>query len=300
MPTAIELCNVTKIYNGQVRALDEVTLAVMEGEHCCLLGPNGAGKTTVIRLLQGALTPSAGSITILGAPTKGKHLLAAKLQVGVVPQSPGLYPDLSVEEYLSFVTALYGRGKPRETAEAYGLEEYLNRPCATLSGGFQRRLLVAAAVMTEPALLLFDEPTVGLDPLAASQTRALLRTAMRGRTVLMSTHNLSEAEELCDTVIIMQRGTVLVHERIEDLRRQSAPRVVLQASQGSQALKARLDQFRLSWSERDGSIWLHLEEPQHQTPTILRRLLADGLDVFECRIVQPSLEDVFVDLVTRS
>src|SRR5579859_4273538 len=300
MPAAIELRKVTKIYSGNVRALDEVTLAVETGEHCCLLGPNGAGKTTVIRLLQGALSPSAGTISILGAPPKGRELLAAKLQVGVVPQSPGLYPDLSVEEYLSFVAALYGRGNPRRTAGDYGLEKYLSRPCATLSGGYQRRLLVAAAVMTEPALLLFDEPTVGLDPLAASQTRSLLRAAMRDRTVLMSTHNLSEAEELCDTVIIMQHGQVLVHERIEDLRRQSAPRVCLRASQDGKSFAASLNALHIPWTERNGSVWLQLQEPHRQAPDILRRLLSDGIDVFECRIVQPSLEDIFVDLVTRT
>ncbi|HEX8917813.1 MAG TPA: ABC transporter ATP-binding protein [Chloroflexota bacterium] len=300
MRHAIELGAVTKIYRGDVRALDEVTLTVEAGEHCCLLGPNGAGKTTVIRLLQGALAPSAGTITILGAAASGRDLLAAKLQVGVVPQSPGLYPDLTVEEYLSFVASLYGRGQPGRTAEDYGLGEYLKRPCATLSGGYQRRLLVAAAVMTEPELLLFDEPTVGLDPLAASQTRSLLRAAMRNRTVLMSTHNLLEAEELCDTVIIMQRGSVLVHERIEDLRRQSAPRVCLRARQDSQCLGKSLDTLQLPWAERDGSVWLQLDKPQSQAPAVLRRLLSDGIDVYECRIVQPSLEDVFVDLVTQS
>ena len=300
MRSAIELDSVTKIYAGGVVALDAASMAVEEGEHCCLLGPNGAGKTTIIRLLEGALRPSAGSVRILGSDTTGKGLLEAKQQVGIVPQNPGLYPDLTLREYLEFVRALYGRGNLEETVTVYGLMEYMDRPLAALSGGYQRMLLVAAAVMSKPSLLLLDEPTVGLDPLAAAQTRRHLREAMQGRTVLMSTHNLLEADELCDTVIILRRGQVLVHERIEDLRRQAAPRVHLNARQGAAALGEALDKLRLAWSTDHAGIWLHLEEPDRAIPDILRALLGNGIDVYECRPVTPTLEDLFVDVVTRT
>jgi ABC-2 type transport system ATP-binding protein len=299
-PTAIELDNVTKLYAGPVKALDSVSLAVHEGEHCCLLGPNGAGKTTIIRLLQGALAPTEGKLRILGADVRGRGILAAKKQVGIVPQMPGLYPDLTVREYLQFVQSLYGRGDVVRTAEAYGLAEFIDRPLSTLSGGYQRRLLVAAAVLSEPALLLLDEPTVGLDPLAAAQTRQLLKDAMRGRTVLMSTHNLAEAEELCDTVIIVRRGTVLVHERIEDLRRQAAPRVHLSARQPSETVGAALSDMAVQWTDNETGVWLHVPEPDKTMPDVLRMLLGAGIDVFECRVMHPTLEDLFVDVVTRA
>jgi ABC-2 type transport system ATP-binding protein len=297
---AIDLQGVTKLYPGAVRALDKVSLQVRAGELCCLLGPNGAGKTTIIRLLQGALSATEGSVRVLGADVDGPGLIEAKRQIGIVPQSPGMYPDLSVREYLSFVRDLYGKGDVERTAIAYGLEEYIDRVLSTLSGGFQRRLLVAAAVISEPLVLLLDEPTVGLDPLAAADTRRLLQSAMSGRTVLMSTHNLAEAEELCNTVIILRRGTVLVHERIEDLRRQAAPRVHVAARQGLEVLGRALTDLNLEWSANEAGAWLHLPEPEGEMPDVLRQLLAAGVDVYECRIVPPSLEDLFVDLVTRT
>jgi ABC-2 type transport system ATP-binding protein len=296
---AIALDKVTKVYPGSVVALESVTLKVDTGERCCLLGPNGAGKTTIIRLLQGALTPTSGHIHILGAPAHGKGLLRAKRDVGVVAQNPGMYPDLTVREYLLFVRRLYGRGRVQETAEDYGMSTYLDRRLSSLSGGLQRRLLVAAAVLSQPALLLLDEPTVGLDPLAAAETRRLLQEAIHGRTVLMSTHNLAEAEELCDTVIILRSGHVLVHERIEDLRRQAAPRVHLAARQGVAALGEALTELKMEWSRNAVGVWVTIDEPSARIPDVLRALLNGGLDVYECRLVRPSLENLFVELVTR-
>lgn len=297
---AIELRNVTKLYAGSVKALDNVSIQVAKGELCCLLGPNGAGKTTIIRLLQGALSATEGSVFILGADVKGSGIIDAKRQIGIVPQSPGMYPDLTVREYLTFVRELYGHGDVERTARDCGLGDYLDRTLSTLSGGYQRRLLVGAAVISEPSLLLLDEPTVGLDPLAAADTRRLLRETMAGRTVLMSTHNLAEAEELCNTVIILRLGTVLVHERIEDLRRQAAPRVHLAAAGGQRVLGEALTRLEVNWTPNAQGAWLHLENPEESVPNVLRRLLSSGIDVYECRVVQPSLEDLFVDVVTRS
>lgn len=297
---AIELAGVVKVYPGEVRALDGVSFSVQTGEHCCLLGPNGAGKTTIIRLLEGAVTPTFGHISLLGRPAFGNGLLEAKASIGVVPQNPGLYPDLTVREYLEFVRALYGRGRPVETATDYGLGQYLDRPLSALSGGYQRRLLVAAAVLSEPSLLLLDEPTVGLDPLAAAETRRLLKEAMVGRTVMMSTHNLAEAEELCDTVIIIRQGTVLVHERIEDLRQQATPRVHVQARQEARTVTQALQRMGLETSPNGAGVWVHMEEPEERMPGVLRGLLAEGIDVYESRIMPPTLEDLFVRVVTRA
>ena len=297
---AIELNDVSKIYPGPVTALDHVSIRVDEGEHCCLLGPNGAGKTTIIRLLQGALAPTEGELRILGEDVRGRSILSVKKRVGIVPQNPGMYPDLTVREYLQFVAALYGRGDVVGTAHRYDLDEYIDRPLSSLSGGYQRRLLVAAAVMSGPSLLLLDEPTVGLDPLAAAETRGLLREAMQGRTVFMSTHNLAEAEELCDTVIILRHGHVLIHEKIDDLRRQTAPRVHLAARQGIGRLTSALRSLSLAASPNEHGVWVNLEQARESIPDLLRGLLAQGVDVYECRLVPPTLEDVFVEVVTRA
>lgn len=296
---AISLSNVTKIYPGGVVALDGADFTVEAGERCCLLGPNGAGKTTIIRLLEGALTPTAGEIRVFGVQAQSRELIGAKRSIGIVPQSPGLYPDLTVREYLSFVRSLYKRGDVLETVKTYGLTEFADRPLSALSGGYGRRLLVAAAVMSKPELLLLDEPTVGLDPLAAAETRRLLRSAMEGRTVFMSTHNLAEAEELCDTVVILRAGQVLVHERIEEMRRQAVPHVHLAAHGGTEPLQAALRDLGVE-AERNGhEVIFTLLEAERAVPDILRGLLSSGVDVYESRIVPPTLEDLFVEVVTR-
>lgn len=292
---SIQLVDVTKVFPGGVKALDSASFTILPGERCCLLGPNGAGKTTIIRMLEGALQPSGGSVCLLGEPVSGS--VRVKRRIGVVPQGPGLYPDLTAREYLTLVQRLYRRGSVEVIASTYGLNELLDRRLAALSGGYARRLLVAAAVLPSPDLLLLDEPTVGLDPIAAAEIRGLLDSAMSGPSVLMSTHNLREAEQLCDTVIILRSGKVLVKERIESLRRQSNPRVFLAADGPAERLQSALRGRGINGTIEGGEVWFAVPEPAHIVPGLLRSLLADGLDVYECRIVEPTLEDLFLEVV---
>lgn len=287
--------DVTRVFPGGVTALDRASFTILPGERCCLLGPNGAGKTTIIRMLEGALRPTSGSVRLLGRPVSGS--VEAKRRIGVVPQSPGLYPDLTVREYLTLVEQLYDRGDVDTTASQYGLQPLLDRRLAALSGGYARRLLIAAAVLPKPDLLLLDEPTVGLDPIAAAEVRALLHSAMAGPSVLMSTHNLREAEDLCDTVIILRRGTVLVKERIEALRRQSSPRVFLACRQGPDALQAALEARDIPASIGGDEVSFSLSEPHEVIPGLLRSLLLEGLDLYESRVVEATLEDLFLEVV---
>jgi ABC-2 type transport system ATP-binding protein len=246
-------------------------------------------------MLEGALRPTGGAIRLLGEPVSGS--VPVKRRIGVVPQSPGLYPDLTVREYLDLVARLYGRGNVSVTAGDYGLADFLDRRLAALSGGYARRLLVAAAVLPSPDLLLLDEPTVGLDPIAASEIRTLLDQAMSGPSVLMSTHNLREAEQLCDTVIILREGTVLVKERIEALRRQSNPRVFLAAAVPAQLLCGALRERGIESAVEGEEVWFSVPDPRRIVPALLRGLLGEGLDVYESRIVEPSLEDLFLEVV---
>ncbi len=287
----------TKIYGKKVRALDEVSFCITEGERACLLGPNGAGKTTIIRLLNGAITPTSGQALLCGVPSDAQEFLAAKRKVGVVPQGPGMYDDLTTGEYLQLVRRLYGRGDVGTWVEYLGLGPFWQRPLAHLSGGFQRRVTIAAALLSEPEVLLLDEPTVGLDPLAAREVRSYLKEAMAGRTTLLCTHNLAEAEELCESVIILRRGRVLLHERIADLRRRFPTRVYISAAQGARALAEALPTLGIAGDEDEAGLWVTLARPQQEVPGLLRRLLALGLDVYECRIAEPSLEDLFVGIV---
>jgi ABC-2 type transport system ATP-binding protein len=183
------------------------------------------------------------------------------------------------------------------TAGQYGLARFLERRLAALSGGYARRLLVAAAVLPGPDLLLLDEPTVGLDPIAAAEIRELLGQAMDGPSVLMSTHNLREAEQLCDTVIILREGKVLVKERIEALRRQSSPRVFLAAEGSPERLRAALHDRGIDAAIQGSEVWFSVAVPRQMVPGLLRSLLADGIDVYESRIVEATLEDLFLEVV---
>ncbi|MCL5107527.1 MAG: ABC transporter ATP-binding protein, partial [Chloroflexi bacterium] len=190
------------------------------------------------------------------------------------------------------------------------LGPYLDRPLAQLSGGFQRRVSLAAALLAEPEVLLLDEPTVGLDPLAAREVRGYLRDVLGGRTVLLCTHNLAEAEDLCQNVVIIRKGEVLLHENIESLRHRFPVRVHLEARQGGQALAAGLQDLGLKAEVENGGCWLTMSprqyqsadagtvpNPQAEIPGLLRRLLGAGLDIYECRVAEASLEDLFVEIV---
>ena len=296
----IELSAVTKVYRPNVRALDGVSLRIAAGERACLLGPNGAGKTTIIRLLNGAIAPTKGEVQLCGVASGSKDFVAAKRRVGVVPQGPGMYDDLTTGEFLALVRRLYGRGDVARWVEQMELGPYLNRPMAQLSGGFQRRVSLAAALLAEPEVLLLDEPTVGLDPLAARDVRTHLKEAMAGRTVLLCTHNLAEAEVLCEDVVIIRQGVVLLHENIEALRRRFPIRVQLAARQGSQALAEAMRGLGLKPEVENGGVWVTVPNPEQEMPGILRRLLGAGLDVFECRVAEASLEDLFVDIVEEA
>ncbi len=295
MAPALAFHSVTKRFrNGRV-ALDDVSWSVEQGARACLLGPNGAGKSTSIRILEGALRPTAGSAELLGERVDGPGYAAARLRTGVVPQGPGMYSDLTAGEYLRVAAELY-QVSPRPAIQAFGLRDYLRTRLAELSGGFQRRVVLAAALVAEPELLLLDEPTVGLDPKAGHEVHEYLRRVMPGRTVLLCTHNLAEAEALCDEVIILQEGRVSVRGPLRDLRRGARSRLRLGAHQGPEAVAARLDgagPLRI-----DGrSVLLEVPNPEVEAPRLLRLLLGAGLDVYECTPVEASLEEVFLEAV---
>lgn len=299
-PAPIEVAAVSKIFPGGVQALNQASFTIAEGERACLLGPNGAGKTTIIRLLTGALNPTAGTTRIYGATAQEPAFLTAKRRLGIVPQGPGMYRDIKVGEYLRLVQQLYSRGDVAKVVAAFGLSNYQDRPMAQLSGGYQRRLALAAALLPAPDLLLLDEPTVGLDPVAAREVHDYLRSMMRGRTTLLCTHNLAEAEALCESAIILQSGRVLLHDRIENLRRRTQPQVALEAIEGPQRLLDALTRLDRPAELVDGQVRLLLNDPQQQVPELLRSLMAADINVYECHTITPSLEDLFLDIVGGS
>ncbi len=288
----------SKRYRNGTLALREVSWSIPVGARTCLLGPNGSGKTTSIRLLEGALAPTTGWVALLGREVNAAGYADARRRCGIVPQQAGMYADLTAWEYLELARRLYGRGDVRETLERFGLDEHRDKRLAQLSGGFQRRVLVAAALLSEPDVLLLDEPTVGLDPVAARDIHETLRAAMAGRTTLLCTHNLAEAEALCDDVIILRDGVVLLHEPLATLRERERPRTRLVARQDPAALAERVRAHGVAAAIEDGAV-VAAVDARAQAPALLRALLADGVDVYECTPLAATLEELFLEAVRR-
>ncbi len=199
---------------GKQQVVSDVSLQLKRGEVLGLLGHNGAGKSTTLQMLAGCLLPSSGEIEICGINML-KNPIQAKKNIGYLPETPPLYRELSVNDYLAFAAGLRGIGSDRLTEaivqarQNCGLESVGKKIIGTLSKGYQQRVGIAQAIIHHPALIVLDEPTVGLDPSQIRETRALIRELGNNHSVILSTHLLSEVENLCDHVTIMQHGKLI-------------------------------------------------------------------------------------------
>lgn len=294
--TALAFDGVTKRYRNGTVALRDVTWSIAVGARACLLGPNGSGKTTSIRILEGALSATTGRASLLERDVKAPGYADVRLRTAVVPQNAGMYADLTAGEYLELARRLYGRGDVARTVAQFDLAEHAKKRMSQLSGGFQRRLLLAAALLSEPDLLLLDEPTVGLDPVAADEVHELLGAAMSGRTTLLCTHNLAEAEALCDDVVILRGGTVLLHEPLAELRARQRPRTRVAARQPAEKVAAAVRALGLTVNADTDGVIVETDA-RRDGPRILRALLDGGFDVYECRPLEPTLKELFLEAV---
>lgn len=228
----IEVTNLTKSY-GPIEALKGISFKVAAGEVVGLLGPNGAGKSTTIKTLTGYLQPDTGIVKINGLDVLA-HTREVQAGIGYLPETPPVYPELTVQSYLLLMADL--RQIPREEQReriseavyATGLADHLTRPIGQLSKGFRQRVGLAQAILHRPKLLIFDEPTIGLDPTQIVEIRRLIRRLARNSTVLFSSHILSEVEAVCDRVIIIMNGQIKADSRLADLSAGSDALLVLQ------------------------------------------------------------------------
>ena len=219
----IHVSDLVKSY-GPVRALDRVSFDVGEREVLGFLGPNGAGKSTTLRILTGFLSADAGSVTVAGHDIR-LDSLAARASIGYLPEGVPLYPEMRVGEYLRFRSRLKRIRRPERRAviskalEQTGVEDVERRIIGTLSRGYRQRVGLADALLGSPPILILDEPTVGLDPEQVRQFRDLLKELGRTRTVILSTHILSEAEQVAGRIAIIVRGRIAAQDTTENLRR---------------------------------------------------------------------------------
>jgi len=223
---AIVLSGVQKRYGHQV-AVRELSLSIPRGELFAFVGPNGAGKTTTIKLIAGLLRPDAGTVHVCGHPVQGDGL-AAKARLAYVPDQPFLYEKLTGREFLQFVAQMYGLSPAQRDAglarliPQLGLAEFVDRLTDGFSHGMKQRLVLAAALLHEPLVLVIDEPMVGLDPRTVRTVKDMFRAHVRaGGTIFMSTHTLEVAEAMADRIGIIHRGELLAVGTLEQLRAQS-------------------------------------------------------------------------------
>lgn len=222
----IRIENVTKTYNNTVRAVDNLNLTVNNGEIVGFIGPNGAGKTTTLKMMTGILRPDSGSIFINDFDMQ-KDALAAKQEIGYIADSPDMFLRLKGIEFLNLISDIYKvptdvrRDKIKVMAERFELIDVLDKPMQSYSHGMRQKMMVAAALVHNPAVWILDEPLTGLDPKSAFALKGMMREhANAGNSVLFSTHVLEVAEKLCDKVIIINHGKTLFYGTLEELTAQ--------------------------------------------------------------------------------
>ncbi|MFN2300058.1 MAG: ABC transporter ATP-binding protein [Anaerolineales bacterium] len=302
----IEARGLTKRYE-RVTAVDRLSIRVGKGEVLALLGPNGAGKTTTTRILAGILRPDEGGARVAGFDllSQTEHVRAS---VGVLTEQHGLYNRMRCGEYLDFYASLYGltdderRTRPGRLLRQLHLDIDSDAWLAEFSKGMRQRLALVRALIHSPRILLLDEPTSALDPESARVVRNLLRSLREaGCTILVCTHNLSEAEELADRIAIIRRGRLIAEGTAAELRsRLLGPAVFeLRLARPSDDLASALDGLAEAVEHKPDGIRYRTGDPSAANPEILRRVMQHGGKVVELREVTPSLESVYLQAVAE-
>jgi ABC-2 type transport system ATP-binding protein len=294
---------------GDLVAVDDVSFVAGGGSVFGLLGPNGAGKSTTIGCISGLMQPTSGHITVLGHDVV-TDALAARRELGVVPQELALYEDLDARENLSYWGAAYGlsgatlKRRALEVLERINLADRAREPVKRFSGGMKRRLNFGCGIMHKPKVLLLDEPTVGIDPQSRVRLLELVREEVAaGTCVLYTTHYMEEAQELCRVIAIVDHGKLLSMGTLDELRRLIGEKDVVRLSgrfdppATRRALEAVGGVDIVSADER--TLRLAVEGASKKLPAILAAVAASGSELQETSLSQPSLESLFIKMTGR-
>ena len=219
----IEIKNVSKTYNGNIKAIDNVTLDIPNGKIIGFIGLNGAGKTTLIKMMTGILRPDEGTIKINGLDII-KDSLEAKQNIGYITDSPDMFLRLTGIEFINFISDIYKvdvkkrKDKIKYLAKEFGLEDLLDKPMQGYSHGMRQKMMVVAALVHEPSVWILDEPMIGLDPRSAVALKKMMKEHVKnGNTVFFSTHVLEVAEKLCDEIVIIDKGKIVYYGTLDAL-----------------------------------------------------------------------------------
>lgn len=302
MVTALEVRGLRKHY-GPVVALGGVDLAVERGEVMGLLGPNGAGKTTFTKCVTGFVRPEAGDIQVMHVDARAEPTRAAQY-IGLVPDQYDFYSNLTARQHLEFYGRLLGmppeprQARVQEVIELVGMTERADDRTKGYSHGMKQRICIAQAILHGPEVLLLDEPTNGLDPKAAYELRQMVKELARGGTaVVLNSHLLSEVEETCERVAVLDRGQLLVVERVDDLRRRFAHgvKVRVRVANPSASLRRTLEKTVGAVDMEGGNTYLFMAPDEHVAEAVAAIVEAGGM-VTEVVPGRASLESVFLQI----
>jgi ABC-2 type transport system ATP-binding protein len=287
---------------GNFVAVDDVSFSIEKGEIVGLLGHNGAGKTTIMKMISGYLEPNRGRIEINGLEI-GTAREAVQQQLGYLPETLPVYPEMSVADYLDYAASLKGlrdnhaREEIRRVIQATDISAKLLAPIATLSRGYKQRVGVAQAILGKPRLLILDEPTNGLDPTQTQHMRELIRQIAKHATVILSTHIMQEVDAICDRVLIMRSGQLVVDARLEELRR--SKNLLLHSDLGDEKFFRKLSSIEaVSPLPTDSGHLYHLTlypgfDSKQVAAELAHQLIENGNSIYELKREQRDLEAVF-------
>ena len=299
----IQVEGLTKDY-GLRRAIDHLTFHAEKGEILGFLGPNGAGKTTTMRILCGYMPPTSGMAKVAGYDIVDQSLEVRK-RVGYMPETVPLYPDMSVFEYLKFMADL--RHLPNveervdEVLETVHMADRAESLVSSLSKGMRQRIGLAQAIVHKPEVLILDEPTIGLDPAQIVDVRNMIRDLGKERTVLLSTHILSEAQQICDRVLIINKGHIAAEDTPERLqaRLTGSGRIYLKIKgddDGFETALKKIPGILNIFPQGDGAFEVGMVAGQDLRPEIARAIVNGGFDLLEIHPLGVSLEEIFMQL----
>lgn len=306
----IDIKNITKQFNGNV-VLDNIEFSVKKGEILGFLGPNGAGKTTTMKIITSFLAPTKGEVLVDGLDVE-KNSIKTRSKIGYLPEMVPLYEDMLVFEYLKFMAEIRGieksevNGKIKEAAKSCGLIDVLTRPIEELSKGYRQRVGLAQAIIHNPDILILDEPTTGLDPNQIVEIRDLIKKIGKEKTIIFSTHILSEASAICDRIIIINNGKIVAKGTPKELKNQAESEVTyyIKIKGDRETVHRRLKEIKnirkviIKDKEKD-NVYLYRIKPESNLDlreNISRTVMTSGWPILHFSKKSISLEDIFREL----
>ena len=306
----IHVENLTKFYHT-LCAVDQINLDIQKGEILGLLGPNGAGKTTTLRMLTGYLKPSSGSIFVKDLSID-EHVLEIKKILGYLPESAPLYHDMLVFDYLNYVAAIreingnQKLARIHRLADLCGINEVMHQPIGELSKGYKQRVGLAHAMMNDPEVLVLDEPTSGLDPNQIVEIRKIIKQIGKEKTIILSTHILSEAEATCDRIVIINQGKIVADGSTENLKKSAGGQNIMNLSLQNADFKTAEEAFasingidgvtRMAESNNTLNIRLSYQSTHDLRPEVYQKIRATDWIILDFHQETQSLENIFREL----